>query len=79
MSTEFEGFLFEDPEGYETASAYTLGGLCPIRLGCDLGSPPRYRIIAKLGYGAYSTVWLAHDRVTKSGRLPHEITNTDHS
>ncbi|KAJ7276831.1 kinase-like domain-containing protein [Mycena rebaudengoi] len=65
MSTEFEGFLFEDPEGYETASAYTLGGLCPIRLGCDLGSPPRYRIIAKLGYGAYSTVWLAHDRVTK--------------
>ncbi|KAJ7282508.1 kinase-like domain-containing protein [Mycena rebaudengoi] len=65
MSTEFEGFLFEDSEGYETTSAYTLGGLCPIRLGCDLGSPPRYRIIAKLGYGAYSTVWLAHDRVAK--------------
>ncbi|KAJ7213949.1 kinase-like domain-containing protein [Mycena pura] len=65
MSTEFEGFLFEDPEGYEPTSAYTLGGLCPIRLGCDLGSPPRYRIIAKLGFGAYSTVWLAHDRVDK--------------
>ncbi|KAJ7207192.1 kinase-like domain-containing protein [Mycena pura] len=62
MST---GFLFDDPEGYETTSAYTFGGLCPIRLGCDLGSPPRYRIIAKLGYGAYSTVWLAHDRVNK--------------
>ncbi|KAJ7238606.1 kinase-like domain-containing protein, partial [Mycena rebaudengoi] len=65
MSTEFEGFLFEDLEGYEATSAYTLGGLCPIRLGCDLGSPPRYRIIAKLGYGAYSTVWLAHDRIAK--------------
>ncbi|KAJ7223264.1 hypothetical protein GGX14DRAFT_351645 [Mycena pura] len=71
MSTEFEGFLFDDPEGYETISSYTLGGLCPIQLGCELsaGSPPRYRVIAKLGYsayqGAYSTVWLARDRVEK--------------
>ncbi|KAF8136804.1 kinase-like domain-containing protein, partial [Mycena galopus ATCC 62051] len=41
-----------------------MAGLCPIRLGCSLGSPPRYRILAKLGYGAFSTVWLARDRVS---------------
>ena len=73
MSTEFDGFLFDDPEGYETILSYTLGGLCPIQLGSELGSPPRYRVIAKLGYSAYSTVWLARDRVEKSARLPHEF------
>ncbi|KAJ7207197.1 kinase-like domain-containing protein [Mycena pura] len=65
MSTDFDGFLFDDIERHETISAYTSGGLCPIQLGCELGSPPRYRIIGKLGYGAYSTVWLAHDHVNK--------------
>ncbi|KAJ7223269.1 kinase-like domain-containing protein [Mycena pura] len=67
MSTEseYDGFMYCELPDYEPPSGYALGGLCPIRLGCELGSPPRYRVIAKLGYGAYSTVWLAHDRVDK--------------
>ena len=31
----------------------------------------RYRIIAKLGYGAYSTVWLARDE--RFIKMPHVI------
>ncbi|KAF8184557.1 kinase-like domain-containing protein [Mycena galopus ATCC 62051] len=57
--------MFQDEEGHEATSEYRLGGLCPVRLGAVLGSPPRYRIIAKLGYGACSTVWLSHDRIDK--------------
>ncbi|KAJ7827892.1 hypothetical protein B0H14DRAFT_3649425 [Mycena olivaceomarginata] len=41
------------------------GGLCPIQIDCVLGSPPRYRILDKLGHGAFSTVWLALDHVAK--------------
>ncbi|KAJ7213546.1 kinase-like domain-containing protein [Mycena pura] len=28
-----------------------------------LGDPPRYRVISKLGFGSFSTVWLVRDRV----------------
>ena len=41
---------------------YTTGGFHPISLGdvMTAESPPRkYRILHKLGIGAYSTVWLA--------------------
>lgn len=40
---------------------YRPGQLCPVHLG-DLFSGKRYRVIRKLGYGVYSTVWLATDR-----------------
>ncbi|KAF8136805.1 kinase-like domain-containing protein [Mycena galopus ATCC 62051] len=62
MSKE-QSFVFPDYNGCEPSSAYTLGGLCPIRLGCVLGSPPHYRILAKLGHGTFFTMWLARDRV----------------
>ncbi|KAJ7792338.1 kinase-like domain-containing protein [Mycena olivaceomarginata] len=56
---------FSDPDepGYEPISYYRPGGLCPISLGLSIGpgSPPRYHIIAKIGQGSFSTVWLAHD------------------
>ncbi|KAJ7352216.1 kinase-like domain-containing protein [Mycena albidolilacea] len=61
MSDEY--FVFEDVDGYKRSSEYTAGGLCLIRIGCVLGSPPRYRIINKLGRGAFSTVWLARDLI----------------
>ncbi|KAJ7198319.1 kinase-like domain-containing protein [Mycena pura] len=61
--SEEDYFVFGYDEDFEPASAYTPGGFCPIRLGCTLGSPPRYRVLAKLGHGSFSTVWMAHDRV----------------
>ncbi len=40
---------------------YGPGLLCPVHFG-DLFKGARYRILRKLGYGVYSTVWLAIDR-----------------
>ncbi|KAJ7630045.1 hypothetical protein DFH06DRAFT_1337960 [Mycena polygramma] len=49
-------------ELFEHSNCYGPGGFFPVRLGDVLGTdPPRYRIAAKLGYGSYSTVWLARD------------------
>ena len=36
-----------------------------VKLGDVLGDPPHYIVIAKLGFGDYSTVWLARDRVLR--------------
>ncbi|KAJ7109065.1 kinase-like domain-containing protein [Mycena crocata] len=61
-------FVFGDEEDrFEESSRYGPGGLCPIKLGDILGPDPprRYRVTAKLGWGAYATVWLARDRVAE--------------
>jgi len=51
---EFEGVDVED------ISQYTPGGFHPIRLGDVLSSTKvQYRVLHKLGRGAFSTVWLA--------------------
>jgi hypothetical protein len=47
------------PVEEQTLPAYHQKRYCPVRPS-DLFKN-RYRIIAKLGYGAYSTVWLAQD------------------
>ncbi|THH30897.1 hypothetical protein EUX98_g3279 [Antrodiella citrinella] len=56
-------------DGIESGDSYRPGGLHPVRLGDIMESPigsgdptpgqRRYRIVNKLGRGAYSTVWLA--------------------
>ena len=43
----------------EWIEEYRPGGHHPVHLG-DLFSQ-RYKVLRKLGYGAYSTVWLARD------------------
>ncbi|KAF4553468.1 Protein kinase domain-containing protein 19 [Elsinoe fawcettii] len=43
----------------EWAEQYRPGGFHPVNL--DDTFQNRYRVIRKLGYGSYSTVWLAHD------------------
>ncbi|KAL8766365.1 MAG: hypothetical protein Q9209_006835 [Squamulea sp. 1 TL-2023] len=52
---------YEYQEDVENLSNYRHGGYHPVSLGdeyCD----NRYIVVNKLGFGTYSTVWLAHDR-----------------
>ncbi len=46
---------------------YRPGGLHPIHLGDTLDGD-RYKILRKLGYGSFSTVWLARDAQSVSFR-----------
>jgi hypothetical protein len=45
----------------ESLSMYRPGGLHPVHLG-DTFKNGRYKIVHKLGWGSFSTVWLAKDR-----------------
>lgn len=45
-----------EEEGIEN---YHIGGLLPVSLGEVYGS--KYKVLRKLGYGQYSTVWLVRD------------------
>lgn len=56
---EVGSLLTEDEEDYED---YCLGGYHPVNVG-DMFSDGRYVIVRKLGWGHFSTVWLAKDRV----------------
>ncbi|KAJ6499537.1 kinase-like domain-containing protein [Mycena vitilis] len=64
-------YVFSIAEDTEDHSNYVPGGFFPVKLGDLLGpessssDSSRYRISAKLGYGSYSTVWLARDLVAK--------------
>mgnify|MGYP002758904918 FL=1 len=51
--------LTEDEEDFED---YCRGGYHPVSVG-DVFSNGRYMIVRKLGWGHFSTVWLAKDRV----------------
>lgn len=44
----------------EEPDYYSIGGFHPISLGDRLGQG-QYTVLRKLGYGQYSTVWLARD------------------
>ncbi|PYH31868.1 kinase-like protein [Aspergillus neoniger CBS 115656] len=66
-------------DGAESLEKYRPGGYHPVMVGDLLHD--RYRIVDKLGYGGYSTVWLARDthlkryvavKVGIANSLPHE-------
>ncbi|TFK68438.1 kinase-like protein [Pluteus cervinus] len=69
MTLEPDDFHFVDPMGdTEDISRYTPGGYHPLRVGDIIkssriddisGAAPQYRIMHKLGFGSYATVWLA--------------------
>lgn len=44
----------------ESITRYCKGGYHPVRIG-DIFNHDKYKIVSKLGYGVYSTVWLASD------------------
>jgi serine/threonine-protein kinase SRPK3 len=51
---------YEWLDNVENLERYRTGGFYPVELGDEVHNK-RYRIIQKLGYGSYSTVWLARD------------------
>ncbi|KAG6253310.1 hypothetical protein E4U24_008321 [Claviceps purpurea] len=53
---------YELVEGVEDISQYRLGRYHPIHIDDRLNN--RYRVVHKLGYGSFSTVWLALDEKT---------------
>ncbi|KAL5483406.1 hypothetical protein ACEPAI_8637 [Sanghuangporus weigelae] len=57
----------------EPLAGYHLGGYHPTRIGDTLNG--RYRIVQKLGWGEYSTVWLAHDLQTDEYRSVKILTS----
>jgi serine/threonine protein kinase len=50
---------FDDSETEEDAEDYKKGGYHPVQIGDVYHN--RYRILRKLGWGHFSTVWLAKD------------------
>ena len=56
--------LFTQYPGVEPIECYRKGGFHPIHIDDVLQN--RYRIVNKLGYGAYGTIWLVED--LNSGR-----------
>lgn len=51
--------IYEPLEGVERLENYRPGGYHPVQIGDHFHS--RYRVVHKLGYGSYSTTWLARD------------------
>ncbi|KAK6539471.1 hypothetical protein TWF694_009694 [Orbilia ellipsospora] len=51
---------FHSIQRAEYVEAYRPGGYHPVHIG-DLFRNRRYKVISKLGYGKYATVWLARD------------------
>ncbi|KAL8896468.1 MAG: hypothetical protein Q9207_007690 [Kuettlingeria erythrocarpa] len=54
-------FVYYPQEEVEHLERYCAGQYHPVKLG-DEYSDGRYCVVHKLGYGSYSTVWLAKDR-----------------
>lgn len=66
-------FNYRLPEGAEGFDAerlhdYVPGGYHPVALGDVLGDGGRFRVVHKLGFGGYATVWLCHDKTSKKWR-----------
>jgi serine/threonine protein kinase len=58
-TTRSQAPLYKYVEGVEEISGYRPGGYHPIHIGDTLHQ--RYRVVDKLGWGGYSTIWLARD------------------
>ena len=54
----------EDPELYHSYGEYGSGGLPVVHIGATFHD--RYRIVHKIGFGGWSTAWLARDQHTET-------------
>ncbi len=66
-------YMVDDDDGEggfeaEDLTNYVPGGFHPVVLGDVLGEDGRFRVVHKLGYGGYATVWLCHDKITNKWR-----------
>jgi len=60
--TAYPQSMYQWQEGVENLENYRSGGYHPTHIG-DQYRNGRYEVVHKLGYGSYSTVWLAKDHV----------------
>lgn len=61
-SSEVDLFLYTCTIDAESLHRYIEGGYHPISLG-DYLKDGRYKVLHKLGWGGYSTVWAARDQM----------------
>jgi len=69
-SSQSASIMTEDEEDWED---YVKGGYHPVKIG-DTFSDERYVVVRKLGWGHFSTVWLAKDQKCVILRMRSEIT-----
>ncbi|KAJ9416107.1 hypothetical protein QL093DRAFT_1077991 [Fusarium oxysporum] len=60
-ATSSSPVLYLPIEDVESPYGYSPGGYHPICIGDHLTD--RYRVIHKLGYGSFSTIWLVRDEI----------------
>lgn len=77
FSTSQVGMTYHWLDGVERLGAYKPGGLHPIIIGDELDQG-RYHVVHKLGYGSYSTVWLARD-TTANRHVALKVLSADSS
>ena len=53
--------LYNHIDEVETLTYYQSGGYHPIKIGDQLNE--RYCVVHKLGYGSFSTIWIARDKM----------------
>lgn len=60
-ATAEDVYLGGPEDDVESLEGYHEGGFHPVKIGDCFGESAQYRVLHKLGYGGYATVWLCRD------------------